>query len=253
MSKEYINDTLNGKYITYNLKKEILINMIYKMGIPYNILELRDDSAKSLDPGTLKDGNGTLNYYDKDYKLSKVETYKDAALNGLTVNYHTNGKISSQGIYTNGIKNNDWQYWRTDGTKEKTIHYNELPVNHTKDTIKKTPDADFVVGFAENQPQPQGGVDELQKYVESNITYFRFNGSFDVAPTNPVTYSHQNLFMRFVVSATGKIYHIEFDKGFDQNTQENIKKSFRSMPPWVPGFTDGFPVEFYYSMIVGLN
>ena len=248
ISKNYINDVLNGKYILYNKEGEEKIDIEYKMGIPFNVLVLKDNFNTVLDPGTLKDGNGTLKYYDKDGKLFKQETYKDGTKNGLTEEYHTsNGKISSRGTFTDGKKNGDWEYFKLDGSKEKTI---VLPSKQTEsDTTKKVNDADFVTMYAENRPQPQGGDDELQSFFDSNNSSFKFVDNFDYyTPSNPVIHNTKSILIHFAVSATGKVYHLEFDNGLDKDSQDNIQKTFRAMPPWVPAFNEGFPVEYYYLM-----
>ena len=223
------------------------------MGIPYNVFELKDNLNNKLDPGTLKDGTGTLNYYDKSNNLYLLETYNNGIKNGLSErHYPSSGKISERGTFTNGKKNNDWEYLKTDGSKEKTIIFNNG--NVTTDTTKKVYNADFVTMFAENTPEPQGGNDELQSYIESNISYFNFNSN---SYYNPEDYNTSKIKMvksiHFAVSATGKIYHMEFDIGFPKDQRDNIKKAFSAMPPWVPAFDQGFPVEYYYFMPIQLT
>jgi antitoxin component YwqK of YwqJK toxin-antitoxin module len=247
-SKNYVNDVLDGKYILYNQNGEEKVDIEYKMGIPFNVIVLKDNLNNVLEPGTLKDGNGTLKYYDKDGKLSKFETYKNGTKDGLTEEYNTsNGKVILRGTFTNGKKNNDWEYFKSDGTKEKTII---LKSDQTDtETTKKVNDVDFVTTFAEQRPQPQGGDDELQSFFDSNHNPFKFDNSLDYyTPSESKIHGTKSMNIRFAVSAAGKIYHLEFDSGLDKDTQDNIQKAFRAMPPWVPGFNEGFPVEYYYFM-----
>lgn len=242
ISKEYSNEILNGNYLIYDVTGEIKTNIEYKKGIPFNILALKDRSGNKLDPGSLKDGTGTLNYYDKDDLLTMMETYKNGVRDGLTEKYYaSSGKICERGTYTNGIKNSDWEYLKSDGSKEKTIVDDSF--GDLVDTTKKKPNADFVTMFAENRPQPQGGDAELQSFIESNLNMNQlFNNN------NKELSRVYEAMIHFAVSATGKIYHLEFDHNFDKKTKSTIQNAFKAMPPWIPGFDKGFPVEFYYSL-----
>lgn len=252
VSKEYSNDSLNGNYIMYNADGEIKIHIEYKMGRPFNVLDLKNKLNGRLDPGTLKDGSGTLKHYDKDDKLYLLETYKNGKKHGLSEKYYTSsGKICEKGTFTNDIKNNDWEYLKSDGTKEKTIIIKDE--KNITDSVKKPQTADFVTTYAESLPIPQGGNDEFQSYLESNINDFIFDNSFiNGNTTNKFNLppSKKRSAIEFVISATGKAYHLKFGEGFKKNVQENIKLAFRGMPPWIPAFDGGFPVEYYYSMPV---
>jgi antitoxin component YwqK of YwqJK toxin-antitoxin module len=249
VSNEYSNDLLNGHYTRYNNDGKIQINIEYKAGIPYTVIALNDNLNHPLDPGTLKDGTGALKYYDKDNRLERLETYKNGVKDGLTeIYYPSNGNIHSKGTFSNGKMNDDWIYLKQDGSKEKTIVINN-PIAKD-DTLKKVNDADFVTMFAEYRPQPQGGDDELQSYFESNLPY-KFN-FFDGTPQQKYNLptSKNVAYVNYAVSATGNIYHLEFGEGFSKEQKEDLKGAFRAMPPWVPAFNDGFPVEFLYKMVI---
>ncbi len=63
-------------YENGQLKKEV----IYKNGIPWEILSYFDIKGKPLEKGTLKDGTGTYYFYDDKGKRENIELYKSGKL-----------------------------------------------------------------------------------------------------------------------------------------------------------------------------
>jgi antitoxin component YwqK of YwqJK toxin-antitoxin module len=104
ISMSFLSDTLNGEYIQYypdGTLKEIItyksgqmdgvyqyyhtngnlwVERIYQANKLFNVTQLFDKNGNSLEKGTFKDGNGTLNYYDENGTLYLVQTYKNGVV-----------------------------------------------------------------------------------------------------------------------------------------------------------------------------
>ncbi|WP_186279843.1 toxin-antitoxin system YwqK family antitoxin [Fluviicola chungangensis] len=100
----YMNDTLNGSFHSYypNEKDEevsffkmgqpdgtykyyhengqLWIEKEYSNGLLLNVKCNYDESGKLRDPGTLKDGNGTIYYYTRTGYVYNVQTYKNGVM-----------------------------------------------------------------------------------------------------------------------------------------------------------------------------
>ena len=70
-------DKLDGVDRYYHENGQIWIERIYDNGLLLNVIANYDSTGKKRDKGTLKDGNGTLNLYDENNTLKRIETYKD--------------------------------------------------------------------------------------------------------------------------------------------------------------------------------
>lgn len=82
--KEIFNnvaDSIDGVYQYYYPSGQLWTEKIYKNGLLLNITASYDKDGKELDKGTLKDGNGYINYYTKEGKVYLVVTYE----NGIVI------------------------------------------------------------------------------------------------------------------------------------------------------------------------
>ncbi len=69
---------INVKY--YYESGQLWVNKQYKEEKYYNILELYDSSGHSLDPGSLKDGTGTVKFYTENAKVYLIRTFKEGVI-----------------------------------------------------------------------------------------------------------------------------------------------------------------------------
>ncbi|HEU4470184.1 MAG TPA: hypothetical protein VFR58_03800 [Flavisolibacter sp.] len=101
LEHSFVNDTLNGLYQTYYLNGKVKESFIYSMGLAdgvykyyydngqlwieteykngllMNIAGNFDRRGNQRDKGSLRDGNGTVNYYTEEGKVYSIETFKD--------------------------------------------------------------------------------------------------------------------------------------------------------------------------------
>jgi antitoxin component YwqK of YwqJK toxin-antitoxin module len=72
----YQHGQAHGRYQYYYESGQIWIEKEYKDNLLWNVSFSYDSAGKSLDKGTLKDGNGTVRYYDEKGKLYSIEYYE---------------------------------------------------------------------------------------------------------------------------------------------------------------------------------
>lgn len=254
----YRNDTLAGSYIIYNSNGQIRLNIEYKNGAPFTVFALNDLNGHPLDPGTIKNGNGSFKTYGAEDVLYMEESYINGLKDGTSVTYFTkSGKINIQGEYKKGKKIGNWDFYNTKGDKFKTISYKENATNSDESVNISETGMSEISFFAERLPEPQGGINNLQPYFESNINYFKIENYVKNMDFYKPTTSGSNIKeakLSFVISSVGKIYEIKINRKLEKDIENDIIQALKSMPPWVPGFIDGFPVDFFqYSLLIRLK
>jgi len=79
VQESYYNvaDSIDGVYRYFYPSGQVWTETIYKNGRMMNITGTYDKNGKERDKGTLKDGNGYVNYYTEDGKIYAVVTFKE--------------------------------------------------------------------------------------------------------------------------------------------------------------------------------
>jgi len=72
-----VADSIDGVYRYFYPSGQLWTEKIYKNGRTINITGTYDKNGNERDKGTLKDGNGYINYYTEDGKIYSVVTFKD--------------------------------------------------------------------------------------------------------------------------------------------------------------------------------
>lgn len=96
----YKNGLRDSLHRSFNKKGEIESAIFYRNGNVVNVLAYNDANGASLDPGTIKDGNGTFKTYNEKGKLIREITYSNGMPNGAAKNFFTDGAISWEGNYS---------------------------------------------------------------------------------------------------------------------------------------------------------
>jgi antitoxin component YwqK of YwqJK toxin-antitoxin module len=139
----YRNNKREGVAVFFHPDGKLFCKLIYKDGGEHTISEGYDSKGKPLNCGNLKDGNGTLLYYDPvtDHLVSNVAyvngkkegdfflyyqsgelykkgVYKANELNGPVRAYYKNGKVWQQGTFVNSKIDGDFIiYYRSGRVK----------------------------------------------------------------------------------------------------------------------------------------
>jgi antitoxin component YwqK of YwqJK toxin-antitoxin module len=243
LSAVYSDGELDGDLIEYDTTGMILSHFVYRKGDLQNVLVLNAKDGTPLDPGNFKNGSGILKSYRKD-NLLKEETYVDGKLNGPAKSFFSNGNIDEMGSYENGKRIGEWKAYNLKTKKLEALSYPDIETS--SDTVL-SPERDELSYYAEIMPQPQGGYDELQSYLESNVSYFELGNLtkknyYSVYMPKPKVLES---YVKLVVNSVGKIQSLQMGKMSDNRMLDQMQTAFRSMPPWVPGFNNGFPQDVY--------
>ncbi|MFN3801665.1 toxin-antitoxin system YwqK family antitoxin [Belliella pelovolcani] len=83
------------------------------------------DGSKTLNKGTLKDGNGTRITYYIDGRKESEGNYKGGKPEGKWSYYHENGRIASEGQMIDGKKEGVWRYFNMNGRLEQVITFKD--------------------------------------------------------------------------------------------------------------------------------
>lgn len=76
-----IYDKNKVKQIKYYYESgQLWVSKVYQDEKYYNVLELYDSEGKPLDFGTLKDGNGTVKYYNHNAEVYRIRTFKNGKI-----------------------------------------------------------------------------------------------------------------------------------------------------------------------------
>ncbi len=114
----------SGDYYKYLPKGGISYHLIYShTGLPWEIVEVNDRFGDKRDPGTLKNGNGTILKYDEYANLESSTNYINGIRTGSYIQYFDGGQKELQGNYTNGKANGVWTYYYTSGEIKNQINY----------------------------------------------------------------------------------------------------------------------------------
>jgi antitoxin component YwqK of YwqJK toxin-antitoxin module len=73
----YKMDNINGDYKYYYDNGQLWIEKEYENGLLMNVIGNYDKEGKARDKGTLKDGNGTVNYYTEAGSIYSILTFRD--------------------------------------------------------------------------------------------------------------------------------------------------------------------------------
>lgn len=91
------------------------------------------NGSKTLDKGTLKDGNGTRITYYINGKKESEGSYKSGKPEGKWSYYHENGRVASEGEMVDGKKEGVWRYFNMNGRLEQIITFEDDEIKEPKD------------------------------------------------------------------------------------------------------------------------
>jgi TonB family protein len=97
--------------------------ILYKQGNPYRVAAYNDSLGHSLlTKISLKDGNGTMRFFDKKGLMTREETFKNSLLEGYSKSW-TDGKLTSEGNFKLDKKEGLWKYYYDKGILKSKINY----------------------------------------------------------------------------------------------------------------------------------
>lgn len=134
ISKEYyengvlkIKKYMKGKnidsvYLSYYDNGSLWGHLVYKNGTIYNVVSYLARDGKPLNSGTLKDGTGTMRFYDLEGTIKSEETYTNLLLDGHA-KYSKKGILISEGDFNKGKTEGLWIKNYPSGELNSKINY----------------------------------------------------------------------------------------------------------------------------------
>lgn len=237
------NDSIIGNCIVFYKDSVVRTNIEYKNGNPYNILIMNDSLGNVLGYGQFKNGNGSLKTYHYDGKIYLEENYKDGLKNGHSTTYFNNGEVNVKGEYIDGKTTGEWLYYTNSGKLLNSVIY-KTDSTKTEDKFKKeTAITKILQGqpleFTERMPEFNGGDSGMMQFVKSKISYSKAILEKGISGT---------VYLTFTVTSEGSINDIGVLRGVTYDLNYEAIRVINLMPPWTPGFQNGFPVDVKYTL-----
>ncbi len=121
----------------------------------------------------------------------------------------------------------------------------DLVIDHSANTENQNivaieqPEENTVFLYAEQNPQFQGGTQELMKYLMHNLRYPRAAQNQGI---------EGKVYVSFVVGKDGKIYDVKIAKGLGYGCDDEAMRVVAAMPTWVAGKQNGKAVAVRYHL-----
>ncbi len=101
-----------------------------------------------------------------------------------------------------------------------------------------------IFAVVEQQPEFEGGMEELGRYLSENIRYPAAAQKANV---------HGRVFVNFVVTKKGDIADVNLLKGVGFGCDEEAIRVVSRMPNWKPGSQSGIPVNVRYNLPINFE
>lgn len=98
-----------------------------------------------------------------------------------------------------------------------------------------------VQDHVEVMPQFPGGNSDLMRYLGANIKYPTIAAENDI---------EGRVVLKFVVGKDGNISDIQVIRSLDPSCDREAIRVVKSMPKWIPGMQNGYPVAVYFTLPV---
>ncbi|NOR88588.1 MAG: hypothetical protein GQ527_13370 [Bacteroidales bacterium] len=233
----------DGVYQLFFENGQVHKETMYKEGKKYSVISSYDINGNEIFGGSLKDGNGTYIAYftptmeDDSLIIQYDRNYKNGQLDGSGMFLREDGSILSKGSYIDGKRAGIWKHFKRDGTISKETNYDDIVrtkrpryLNYIGE-ILNTKDTAIIDKFWVNS-EFQGGYKEYLSFRNNNYVYpraLRGKGYYG------------SIVASFTISITGEIGHIEIDKGFVKEFEQEVIKILEMMPRANPELDHGVP------------
>jgi hypothetical protein len=106
---------------------------------------------------------------------------------------------------------------------------------------------DYEEAFAvvDEMPEFPGGINEMNKFIRSNLNYSKFSK----IPENAVT----KIMVQFIIDKDGSIKNPKVIKGINAETDKEALRVVNLMPKWKPGKLNGNKVPVIYNLPIQLD
>ena len=101
-----------------------------------------------------------------------------------------------------------------------------------------------VFAYVEQMPQFVGGQNAMAKFISTHLKYPK---------KAKRKHTEGKVFIKFIVSETGKVEKVEVLKGIGNGCDEAAKKVVEKMSNWIPGKQNGKAVAVYFNLPISFK
>jgi len=116
-----------------------------------------------------------------------------------------------------------------------------LSIDKNDERIKN--DSDIYV-IVESMPEFVGGMNQLYKYINANVTYTEKAKKAKVSGS---------VFISFIIDPDGSVTKPKIVKGIHPDLDSISLLIIKNMPYWIPGYQKGIPVSVKYNLPINFN
>lgn len=238
----YRNDTLIGNVITYYKNNIVKTSVEYHNSSPYNIIIMNDSLGRRISFGNFKNGAGSLKTYFEDGKIFSEENYENGLRNGKSTTYFSNGELNIKAEFKNNKPSGDWIYFNSTGKIISENNYKDAEAK--KDTLTNKDESKLIDALIMNEKMPRfQGVDtekEMMNFCKKNIIF-------------PKSGNSGTVYVTFTVTNEGSLSDLNIIRGVTYDLNYEALRIVNKMPPWTPGFQNGFPVDVQYTLPINFS
>lgn len=209
---------------------------------------------------------GKFQYFRSDGSLEHEGTYTSDKKNGIFKYYYPEGNVESEGKYIDDYKEGIWTYYYNSGEKwllrsfslgefhgESTTYYSNGKIKRLENfkfgNLKtgkcfSISGSDTTYYPFEEMPSFKSGLDEMMKYIQTNLKY----------PPDAMQHSAEGkVLITFTINSLGKIENAYVSKGIHPSLDYPALQVVTNMPDWIPGKRDGVPVSVKYTIPINFK
>jgi protein TonB len=182
---------------------------------------------------------GYFKYYNENGKLASEGNYSNNLKDGLWKTYHDNGNIKWEMNYSKGKLEGKLISYYPNGIKKREDNY-EMDSLKSGECFSETGDKVDYYKF-EIMPEYPGGDDALMTFLVKNIKY----------PKKAIKKLIEGMVMvNFVINTDGSVSKVNVTKSIDPLLDDEAVRVIKLMPLWQPGMQDGEAVPVYFDVPV---
>jgi protein TonB len=180
-------------------------------------------------------------YYYKSGEISTIEThysnYSKKEKNGSSKTWYKGGQLKIDANYVNDKLNGRLQTYWDNGQLKREDYYDNGKLIEGK--VYNTDGKPAVYYDYEIFPEYTGGINELVRYLSTNIKYPKKARRENVSG---------KVILKFIVDTDGSIQNITVLNSVSKELDKEAIRVVKKMPKWKPGLFDGKTAKVYYTL-----
>ena len=235
----------------FDKKGNIIEHIIFKNGIPYEIIKTSKQDRPTVYSGDISKGNGKLQTKIMSYKTGELYVdesivLKDSKPNGKYEKLNEEGKVLVSGKYQNGYMVDDWTIYDSKTLELDTVLHYSIHDSIENDKNNKL---GFMTGkvniIVEDMPEFNGeSFNEFRNFIASNLKYPEEAADMSIQGT---------VFVQFAIDLNGKVVDAKITKGVDPLLDNEALRVVNLSPYWRPGMQKGVPIKVQFTFPISFT